>query len=89
MEYKGKLYGKVGNQYFPMIDTTMDVDALREKIKELEKQINDLSLGGVGISLPSEKDIHNHIISEMKNCSDTATAYFRRGADWMIKNIKQ
>ena len=29
MEYKGKLYGKVGNKYFPLLETADDVDSMR------------------------------------------------------------
>ena len=40
MEYKGKLYGKSGNIYFPLQETTEDVEALKQQIKELKKQCN-------------------------------------------------
>ena len=36
MEYKGKLYGKVDNHYFPLIESTTDIEKLKEKVKELE-----------------------------------------------------
>ena len=29
MQYKGKLYGKVGTSYFPMEETTEDIEKLR------------------------------------------------------------
>lgn len=29
MEYQGKLYGKVGKKYFPLIETTEDIDRLK------------------------------------------------------------
>lgn len=38
MEYKGKLYGRVGNTYFPLIETTDDVENLKRKISELETE---------------------------------------------------
>lgn len=38
MEYEGKLYGKVGNTYLPLIETTFDFEALKEKVKELEAE---------------------------------------------------
>jgi len=40
MEYKGKLYGKSGNIYFPLQETTEDVEALKQQIKYLKKQCN-------------------------------------------------
>ena len=46
MEYKGKLYGRVGKNYFPLIETTEDIEALKQQIKDLKKQcaINDVVL---------------------------------------------
>ncbi len=44
MEYSGKLYGKVGDQYFPLIETTEDVDALKKQIAELEAETKQLRL---------------------------------------------
>jgi len=32
MEYKGKLYGKVGNGYFPLLETTEDIEKLRRSV---------------------------------------------------------
>ena len=37
MEYKVKIYGKIGKKYFLMEDTTEDIDWLRERIRTLEK----------------------------------------------------
>jgi hypothetical protein len=34
MEYKGKLFGKVGQSYIPLLDTTEDVDNLRNLLRE-------------------------------------------------------
>lgn len=39
MEYEGKLYGKAGKIYFPMEETTQDVDNLKSRIKDLEQQL--------------------------------------------------
>src|SRR5688572_25441572 len=39
MEYKGKLYGKVGGQYFPLEQTTDDFESLTQKLEEKEKEI--------------------------------------------------
>lgn len=35
MEYQGKLYGKVGKSYFPLIETTEDFDNLKKEKDEL------------------------------------------------------
>jgi len=34
MEYSGKLFGKVGKRYFPLLDTTDDVDNLKKLLRE-------------------------------------------------------
>lgn len=39
MEYKGKLYGKIGNKYFDTSHTAEDWDKLTDRIKELEQQL--------------------------------------------------
>lgn len=35
MEYKGKLYGKVSGEYFPLLETTQHVDNLLATAKNL------------------------------------------------------
>jgi len=37
MEYKGKLYGKVGKSYFPLEATTEDFERLEKLVAELQK----------------------------------------------------
>lgn len=32
MEYKGKLYGKVGKRYFPLVEPTEDIEKLRRSV---------------------------------------------------------
>ena len=39
MEYQGKLYGKVGKHYFPMMQTTEDFDNLEKQRDELIDQL--------------------------------------------------
>ena len=39
MEYKGKLYGKVGKSYFPLEATSEDFDNLQNKVKEYEEKL--------------------------------------------------
>ena len=40
MEYKGKLYCKVGKNYFPLEETTKDVDNLRKKAIKYDELLN-------------------------------------------------
>lgn len=56
MEYSGKLYGKVGSQYFPLMETTEDVETLKKRIAELEVETKQLRLGDVVKSLPQDTD---------------------------------
>lgn len=35
MEYKGNLYGRAGNFYFPLVNTTDDVEAMKEFIEAI------------------------------------------------------
>ena len=51
MEYKGKLYGKVGEIVFPLLHTTDDWERMENRIKELEalieqKKLNKPDVGG-------------------------------------------
>lgn len=41
MEYKGKIYGKVGKGYFPLEMTTEDVDRLTLLTEEKDKRIKE------------------------------------------------
>jgi hypothetical protein len=45
MEYKGKLYGKVGNSLFPLLYTTDDWEAMEKRIAELEAENTALKKG--------------------------------------------
>jgi len=38
MEYKGKLYGKVGKSYFPLEETTEDFELLKKRVLELQEE---------------------------------------------------
>jgi hypothetical protein len=42
MEYKGKLYGKIKNNYFPLQETSEDIENMRIKIKQLEGEVSYL-----------------------------------------------
>ena len=50
MEYKGKLYGKIGNKYFDTSHTAEDWDKLTDRIKELEQQLQVSKLPMHGVS---------------------------------------
>lgn len=41
MEYKGKLYGKIGGMYFETGKTSKDWDKMESKIKELKSKIKE------------------------------------------------
>jgi hypothetical protein len=65
MEYKGKLYGKVGNCYFPLENTTDDFDSLQksnnlflEALTKIAKwNINGLDESGMYNSLDEITDV--------------------------------
>lgn len=40
MEYKGKLYGKVGKNYIPLMETTDDVDRLKAIVDSISFEPN-------------------------------------------------
>jgi nucleoid-associated protein YejK len=42
MEYKGKLYGKVGDIYFELLETSEDVDRLKEQNEKLLSAIKGI-----------------------------------------------
>lgn len=49
MEYKGKLYGKVGNHTFPLLHTTDDWEKMEKQIKELKAE-NEALKQAYGVS---------------------------------------
>lgn len=51
MEYRGKLYGKVGDTYFPMLEGTDYVDGLKQRVEELETEVKNLNLHFVSNSV--------------------------------------
>jgi len=42
MEYKGKLYGKVGKTYFPMVETAEDFDKFKQEHAEMVEMLEDV-----------------------------------------------
>jgi len=42
MEYKGKLYGKVGKHYFPLEATSNDFDNLQKQNTEMLEMLMDI-----------------------------------------------
>ncbi len=42
VEYKGKLYGKVGKKYFPLENTTDDFETLQRRVDELSMALTSL-----------------------------------------------
>lgn len=43
MEYNGKLFGKVGRTYFPIEETTEDIEILKKKLENAEKALRDIT----------------------------------------------
>jgi len=42
MEYGGKLYGKIGGSYFPLYESTEDVELLRKKALQRDELLEML-----------------------------------------------
>ncbi|MDD5013565.1 MAG: hypothetical protein PHW73_00500 [Atribacterota bacterium] len=73
MEYKGKLYGKVGNYYIPLENTTDDFEDLQKRLDELLECL-DLVLGSFALEkcekfelLEKCKKVIKHIESSKGN----------------------
>lgn len=61
MEYKGKLYGKLGGIFFDTGKTADDFDNMEAKIKELEREISILKEASLALSnLPGNICNHNY-----------------------------
>lgn len=43
MDYEGPLYGKIGDHYIPLVDTSKDVDELKAENKRLKEKLQKLS----------------------------------------------
>lgn len=57
MEYKGKLYGKVHNSYFPLEATAEEWDVMVKRIAELEEENQALRQLPVGGSVPAGEEM--------------------------------
>tara|TARA_B100000378_G_scaffold236018_1_gene202714 strand:- start:21147 stop:21392 length:246 start_codon:yes stop_codon:yes gene_type:complete len=66
MEYKGKLYGKIGNKYFDTSYTSEDYDNLVKENKELKKQ---LSLNAVMQVKPEKVCEHDLYFRSENTCA--------------------
>ena len=56
MEYKGKLYGKLGHKYFDTAKTSEDWDKMEDEIKLLKEQLNTKKLCGTCKYFRAEKN---------------------------------
>lgn len=56
MEYSGKLYGKVGSSYIPLINTTDDFENLQKRVKDLENENSKLK--NVNYCICKEEEKH-------------------------------
>ncbi|HET8838064.1 MAG TPA: hypothetical protein VFM82_03630 [Flavobacteriaceae bacterium] len=85
MEYEGKLYGKVGDEYFPLQENSQDFEELKSRISKLYKrhkllqsQIKILSVQKIINKYDSAIDIDNlekdrmyqNMMSEIKQFID-------------------
>jgi len=68
MEYKGKLYGKYGDIYFPMVMSSTDVDKLEAERGKLR---NDLK-NSVSLLKKALKDLN--AVPNRKYCENYRTA---------------
>jgi len=75
MEYKGKLYGKVGKHYFPLVMTSDDVDellAIRDRKPSIPTR-----------EMPSDEEINKFVKSfgnyymDTKNTFEQCVDYFK------------
>ena len=51
MEYKGRLFGKVGKSYIPLTNTTADFKMLENRVRELEAE---------NLKLRQSEHLHKH-----------------------------
>lgn len=79
MEYQGKLYGKVGNHYFPLLHDTDYVHNLENKVKELESN-SDFTIINSQDDLPKEYTECHFVINHNEVLIGAYTPYKNRFA---------
>lgn len=86
MEYKGKLYGKVGKSYFPLLHTTDDYDNLVKCVAELEALLEQkLNIHAISGKRPSWEKCSSEtctdlgVEKELCECYQAASAAPKRG----------
>lgn len=83
MEYKGKLYGKIGNKYFDTSHTAEDWDKLIDRVKELEQKLQgsntDLLHNVSQCPLCGSDDLFQYKLQHIhcQNCNES----FNKGCD--------
>lgn len=82
MQYKGKLYGKVGGSLIPLVHTTDDFDRMEKEISELKAKVEK--------PLPIDEIIKVKARTYSENKTDVNAGYilnsrlaFIAGAKWM------
>lgn len=55
MEYKGRLFGKVGKSYIPLTNTTADFKMLENRVRELEAE---------NLKLRQSEHLHKHSVMQ-------------------------
>ena len=69
MEYKGKLYGKVGEIVFPLLNTTDDWEKMENRIAQLEAENQALRQPPVMESVCNCNKWHDRMEESNNNCS--------------------
>lgn len=85
MEYKGKLYGKVGNMLLPLENTTDDFERMEKEISELKAKVEKPIPTDEQIEAYALENILDGVgIQSMKN-----TKVWIAGATWMRDLIRE
>jgi hypothetical protein len=74
MEYKGKLYGKVGEQVFPLLNTTDDWEKMENRIKELEAE--NEALKRTDLNVARINDMYKNVRLALTDSEEKYEPYF-------------
>lgn len=72
MEYSGKLYGKVGNTYFPLLATAEEVYSLIEENNRLKEELEQVKNSCLDDIVPMLKRISSVIDESVENAESDA-----------------
>ena len=92
MEYKGKLYGKVGSVYFSMAQTSEDIDQLQSDKDKLTEDFNTITQ-----ALNKQENINTEIfdalvdvVTQLSNehCSEFMDEPLNKAKEVISKSLK-